>query len=164
MTDKPSRLKRLWNMLGGKHPLENNDGTVTTRHGRHIIPYKMTVKNNGAIDSNLPDVLAQPRMTELLAQMRPMLGAPAGDKFMLDETTGDFYLKSDIQKNGVDKAKPLGQIDVGTEKTLFSLAAEEILQERAFGPRAPQSPTLHDGMTGTAHPRRLPAPKPPRRK
>jgi len=71
MTDKPSGLKKLWNILSGKHPLENPDGTVTTRHGRRIIPYRITVSPQGAVGSNLPDVLAQPRMKELIAQMQP---------------------------------------------------------------------------------------------
>lgn len=164
MTDKPSRLKRMWNIVSGKHPLENNDGTVTTRHGRYIVPYKIHVKPNGAIDSNLPDVLAQPRMAELMAQMAPLLKTAPGDKFVLDETTGDFYLKSDIEQNGVAKAKPLGQIDIAAEKDLFILAAEEILNTRAFGPRTAAPPPLHDGLTGKAQPRRLPPPGQPPRK
>jgi hypothetical protein len=113
MTDKPSGLKILWNILSGKHPLENPDGTVTTRHGRRIIPYRITVNHQGAVGSNLPDVLAQPRMKELIAQMQPLAESrTAKDKFALDETTGDFFLQSDVRKYGAAKAKPLGQIDV----------------------------------------------------
>ena len=157
MTDKPSGLRRLWNRLSGKHPLENRDGTVTTRHGRHIIPYRTHLRRDGGLDSNLRDVLAQPRLRELMRQMRPLLTAPAGDKFVLDETTGDFFLKSDVQKHGAAKAKPLGQIDVAAEKDLFILAGEEIFIDRAFGPAAARRRgPANDSMT--AAPTRKPRP------
>lgn len=172
MTDKPSGLKKLWKILSGKHPLENPDGTVTTLHGRHIIPYRLTLGRNGALGSNLPAVLAQPRLHELIAQMQPLAESRAvNDKFMLDETTGDFFLKSDVQRNGAVKAKPLGQIDVATEKDLFILAAEEVILRRSFGPRPHRPDDLRDDMTGKTFPRSLPplpspscSPRPPRRK
>lgn len=159
MTDRPSGLKRLWNILSGKHPLENPDGTVTTRHGRRIIPYRIAVNHQGAVGSNLPEVLAQPRMKELVAQMQPLAESRAAkDKFVLDETTGDFFLQSDVRKYGAAKAKPLGQIDVAIEKDLFILAAEEIFLRRSFGPPAPRKGPLHDDMTGKTRPRQLPPP------
>jgi hypothetical protein len=169
MTDRPSGLKKLWNILSGKHPLENPDGTVTTRHGRHIIPYRTTINRQGAVGSNLPAVLAQPRVHELMAQMQPLVDSTApADKFVLDETTGDFFLKSEVRKHGAAKARPLGQIDVATEKDLFILAAEEVTLCRSFGPHPPQPPALKDGMTGKTVPRQLPPPPkppaPPRRK
>jgi hypothetical protein len=162
MTDKPSGLKKLWNILSGKHPLENPDGTVTTRHGRHIIPYRQTLDRNGALGSNLPAVLAQPRMHELMAQMQPLADSrAANDKLMLDETTGDFFLKSDVQRHGAAKAKPLGQIDIATEKDLFIFAAEEITLRRHFGPPPARRGDLRDSMTGQPVPRSLPPLPPP---
>lgn len=162
MTDKPSRLQKLWNILGGKHPQQNADGTVTTCHGRHIIPYRSTLDHRGGIVSNLADVLAQPRMHELIAQMQPLAQSHSRDKLVLDETSGFFYLKSDITKNTLRRAEPLGQIDPQTEKDLFILAAEETLLRRAF-PAAGQRkdlPPLYDDMTGKTYDRQLP-PLPP---
>src|SRR6218665_323100 len=163
MAKPPSRLQKLWNFLAGRLPHENRDGTVTTRHGLRIIPYRLTATRGGAVCTNLPEFLAQPRVQELYLQMQAIVGTPPRNKFVLDETTGDFFLKSDIQQHGARRAKPLGQIDVETEKALFVHAGEMAMRDYHFGlnPQAPRRSIL-DAMTGKRHKPALPPPPKPK--
>ncbi len=163
MSKPLSRLQKLWNFLAGRLPHENRDGTVTTRHDRHIIPYRLTATRGGAVCTNLPEFLAQPRVQELYLQMQAIVGTPPRNKFVLDETTGDFFLKSDIERHGHRGARPLGQIDVETEKALFIHAGEMAMRDYHFGlsPKPPRH--MHDGMTGKRYKAALPPPpKPPK--
>lgn len=68
------------------------------------------------------------RMAELKRQMRPLLSSSvANDRIMLNHETGDFYLRSDVEKNGMDQATALGRIDLATEVTMFKYATREML-------------------------------------
>lgn len=71
------------------------------------------------------------RMAELKRQMRPLLSSPVrNDRIMLNHETGDFYLRSDVEKNGMDQATALGRIDLNTEIPMFKFASRETLSQK----------------------------------
>lgn len=88
---------------------------------------------------NLADL--HQRMAELKRQMRPLLTSPVrNDRIMLNHETGDFYLRSDVEKNGMDNATSLGRIDLKNEVTMYKYAARDVLArkvERALNTQRP---------------------------
>lgn len=154
--EKPSRLRRLWNKLSGKNENENADGTITTKHGNHIIPHRVFVSDRGGISNNMAAFMSQPRVRELKQLMAPLLKTRRGDIFLLDEETGDFYLQSDVKKQGAENAKPLGQIDMAVELPLFKHASQMVMMKKMFGDASYDNPIVLDERTGNVYPKNDP--------
>lgn len=154
--NKPSYLRRLWNALSGKDENENADGTITTKHGNHIIPHRVFVSGRGGVRNNMGEFMSQPRVRELKALMAPLLKTAAGDIFLLNEETGDFYLQSDVKKLGADKAQPLGQIDMAVELPLFKHAGQMVMMRKMFGDASHDNPIVLDERTGNVYPKNDP--------
>lgn len=129
---------------------------VLTSHGRSITPYRIEVTDRGSIRSNLIEFATQPRVRELAAQMKPLLKAKPDDGLMLDEGTGRFYLKSQLERYGVEKAEALGEIDMKTEIMLFKHAAQNVAMQRLFGDASPRNPIVLDEATGKVYPKNNP--------
>lgn len=153
---KPSSLRRLWNKLTGRNENENADGTITTKHGNHIIPHRVFVSDRGGIRNNMAEFMSQPRVRELKQLMAPLLETRAGDKFLLDEETGDFYLQSEVKKYGAEKAQPLGQIDMAVELPLFKHAGQMVMMQKMFGDASYDNPVVLDERTGNVYPKNDP--------
>ena len=115
------------------------DGTVKTKHGRNIIPYRIEVRVEPFMGWHMSADLSyyrQPRMVELAAQIAPLRSSPKGDRLHLNEETGDFYLQSDVDKNGLAHATILGQIDVRYERDMLKIQEDRILIPKSvFGPK-----------------------------
>ncbi len=150
--EKPSYLRRLWNKVSGKDENENADGTITTKHGHQIIPHRVFISDRGGLRNNIPEFMSQPRMRELKQLMQPILKTKAGDIFLLDEETGDFYLKSDVNQKGADRAVPLGQIDMAYELPLFKMAGQLVMMQKMFGDARPDNPIVLEEGTGKVYP------------
>jgi|GEM_PF-1735255 len=150
--ERPSPLRRLWNKLSGKHENENADGTIITRHGRKIIPFRVTVTGRGGVRNNIVAFMSQPRVRELQRQMAPLLKTRAGDKLLLDDATGDFYLQSERDDLGAERVRPLGQIDMAVEEPLFKSAAQQVMMRKLFGDARPDNPIVLDERTGNVYP------------
>lgn len=186
MPSKPSALRRFWNALSGRGPgiddaleapadIAENTRTrvlrkqakydftrattyphkVLTKHGRAIIPYRVTASGHG-IASNVFEFGAQPRVRELSAQMAPLLKSRRDDGLMLDESSGRFYLKSDIDAHGVKPERALGEIDMKTEIMLFNHAAQMTAMRRMFGDARPDNPIVLEEGTGKVYPKNNP--------
>lgn len=113
------------------------DGTRRTKHGRDIFPYSISVRTfeprGWRMDADMR-FFTQPRMGELAKQIAPLRSSPMGDKIHLNEETGDFYLHSDVLKNGIANATILGQIDVAVERDLLDMQETRIRTVKAaFG-------------------------------
>ena len=154
--EKPSYLRRLWNKLSGKNENENADGTITTKHGNRIIPHRVFVSGGGGLRNNMGEFMSQPRVRALKTLMAPLLETGAGDIFLLNEETGDFYLQSDVKKRGADKAQPLGQIDMAVELPLFKHAAQMVKMRKMFGDASHDNPIVLDERTGNVYPKNDP--------
>lgn len=128
---------------------------VLTRHDRAIIPYRVTA-NGHSLQSNLIEFASQPRVRELYQQMQPLLSSTRDDVLILDDTTGRFYLKSALDKCGADKARPLGEIDLKTERMLFNHAAQNIAMKRLFGGASHDNPIVMD-ESGKVYPKNNPS-------
>lgn len=114
------------------------DGTIRTKHGRDIFPYSISVRTfeprGWRMDADMR-FYTQPRMGELAKQIAPLRSSPMGDKLHLNEETGDFYLHSDVIKNGIANATILGQIDIDVERDLLNMQETRIRTiKAAFGP------------------------------
>ncbi|WP_435640986.1 hypothetical protein [Micavibrio aeruginosavorus] len=73
----------------------------------------------------------QNRISELKRQMHPLLSSPVrNDRIMLNHETGGFYLRSDVEKNGMDNASALGRIDLKTEYGVFKTAAKQVQSQK----------------------------------
>lgn len=154
--EKPSRLRKIWNAFCGKDPDENADGTITTKHGNKIIPHRVEVTGRGGLRANVAEFMSQPRVRELKQQMAPVLKTKAGDLFLLNEETGDFYLKSDVARLGAGQAKPLGQIDMKHELPLFKHASQMVMMKKMFGDASYDNPIVLDERTGAVYPKNDP--------
>lgn len=154
--EKPSRLRKFWNALSGKNPDENADGTITTKHGNKIIPYRVEVTGRGGLRANVAEFMSQPRVREIRQQMAPLLKTKPGDKFLLDEETGDFYLQSDVEKQGAENTNPLGQIDMAHELSLFKHAGQMIMMKKMFGDASHDNPIVLEEGTGKVYPKNDP--------
>lgn len=181
---QPSALRRMWTSLFGPSADEINAAPedmsqstrdylrgrqakydfnkattyphkVLTSHDRAIIPYRVTADGRG-LHSNLIEFASQPRVRELYQQMQPLLTARRDDILMLDDSSGRFYLKSELDKCGADKAKPLGEIDLKTERMLFSHAAQNIGMKRLFGGASYDNPIVMD-ESGKVYPKNNPS-------
>lgn len=150
--EKPSYLRRLWNRLSGKPANENADGTITTKHGNRIIPHRVFVTGGGGLRNNMSEFMSQPRVHALKQLMAPLLKTGAGDKFLLDEDTGDFYLQSDVKKYGAGNARPLGQIDMDAELPLFKHAGQMMMMRKMFGDASHDNPIVLEEGTGKVYP------------
>ena len=128
---------------------------VLTSHDRAIIPYRVMADGRG-LHSNLVEFASQPRVRELYQQMQPLLSSARDDILMLDDTSGRFYLKSALDKCGADKAQPLGEIDLKTERMLFHHAAQNIGMKRLFGGASHDNPIVMD-ESGKVYPKNNPA-------
>lgn len=154
--EKPSYLRRLWNKLSGKNENENADGTITTKHGNRIIPHRVFLSGGGGLRNNMGEFMSQPRVRALKTLMAPLLETGAGDIFLLNEETGDFYLQSDVKKRGADKAQPLGQIDMDVELPLFKHASQMVMMRKMFGDASHDNPIVLDERTGNVYPKNDP--------
>lgn len=156
--EKPSLWRRLRDAfsLKGVHSNVNADGTITTKHGNKIIQHRVTVSDRGGLRANVVEFMTQPRVHELRQQMTPILKTKAGDKFLLDEETGDFYLQSDVDKLGAENAKPLGQIDMRYELPLFNHAGQMTMMNKMFGDARPDNPIVLEEGTGKVYPKNDP--------
>lgn len=144
MHDKPSLLRQAWNLLRGHDRLENKDGTLTTKFGARIVPYRITVSRTGlSLRANVDAFCFQPRAFELQEQMKPLLTAQPGDSIVLDDRSGKFYLQSALTRDG-GRAHPLGQIDLALEKLLFEHAKRMIVMRKLFGDASPDNPIVVD--------------------
>ena len=114
------------------------DGTQRTKHGRNIYPYSISVSVKpfqGWRMSADERFYTQPRMSELAKEIAPLRSSPMGDHLHLNEETGDFYLHSDVVKNGIANATILGQIDVDLELDMLKMQEQRIrVIKSAFGP------------------------------
>ena len=73
----------------------------------------------------------QERVSALKQQMAPLLSSPVvNDRIMLDFLTGAFYLRSDVQKNGMQNATKLGTIDIERDYDQYHAAARQVLHEK----------------------------------
>ena len=152
------KLKKLRDILAaavGIDPRRNSDGTMTTRHGNRIIPYQVTAKPGG-LHANVIEFQFQPRVRELQRQMQPLLDAPYGETLVLHPETGNFYLRSDVEKNGIDKAAALGQIDMELEESLFKAAAQWVSMGKLFGGASYDNPIVLDEGTGRVYAKNKP--------
>ncbi len=156
MGEKLKKLREIWNKLTGFDPRRNADGTMTTKHGNRIIPYKVTVTHNGGMHANVAEFMFQPRVRELEKQMAPLLAAGHQERLVLDPETGNFYLNSDIERNGIAKATALGQIDLDLEKDLFKAAAQAVGMEKLFHGASHDNPIVLDEGTGRVYPQNNP--------
>lgn len=128
---------------------------VLTSHGRAIVPYRVFASGRG-LHSNLAEFASQPRVRELYQQMQPLLSSARDDMLMLDDTSGRFYLKSALEKWGTDRAQPLGEIDLKTERMLFNHAAQNIGMKRLFGGASHDHPIVMD-ESGKVYPKNNPS-------
>lgn len=125
MMRKRENCETLFNAARLKDSDINDDGTMTTKHGRHIVPLRAKFKDTdagGIRTQNLPEFLSQPRVKEIRAQVSEVNYAK-GQDVILNKDTGDFYLKdvNESAESVLNKA-PLGQIDLDSEKSLFTAA------------------------------------------
>lgn len=127
------------------------EGTVTTKNGHEIIPYRVFYRH-GRFQTNLIEFMNQPRVVELKKQMQPLLLSPVNDKFALNSDTGEFFLQSDIDRNGPGNATVLGQIDLELEKKLFNHAAQMVMLRKLFGDCSADNPLVLDEKTGRVYP------------
>lgn len=113
------------------------DGTIRTKHGRNIFPYRVSVNCSdpmlGWSMSADMRYYTQPRMIELAEQIRPLRTSPQNDHIHINEETGDFYLHSDVQKNGIENATLLGQIDVALERDMLKWQESRIRTPKMVG-------------------------------
>ncbi|MCB9991851.1 MAG: hypothetical protein H6867_10890 [Rhodospirillales bacterium] len=149
------KLLSVFNALIGRDPRRNPDGTMTTRHGNRIIPYRVTA-GGGSIRSNLIEFMRQPRVRELQRQLEPLLKAGPDEKITVNPDTGSFYLASDIRKNGMVKATVLGQIDLDLEKELLDHALQLVMMHKLFRGASPENPIILDEVTGRVYPKNDP--------
>jgi len=156
MGEKLKKLRDILNALTGYDPRRNADGTMTTKHGNRIIPYKITVTHNGGMHANVVEFMFQPRVRELEKQMAPLLAADHRERLVLDPDTGNFYLNGDIERNGIAKATPLGQIDLDLEQDLFRAAAQAVGMEKLFHGASHDNPIVLDEGTGRVYPQNNP--------
>lgn len=156
MGERLKKLRDILNALTGFDPRRNADGTMTTKHGNRIIPYKVTVTHNGAMHANVVEFQFQPRVRELQKQMAPLLAADHQERLVLDPETGNFYLNGDIERNGIAKATVLGQIDLDLEKDLFKAAAQAVGMEKLFHGASYDNPIVLDEGTGRVYPQSNP--------
>lgn len=142
-------LKAFLKTVFGYEARGADSGTVVTKHGREIIPYKISIHkyslgSPAVAYSNLGDFLGQPRALELKEQMKALLTSPSGDRFVLHPDSGDFYLASDIDCVGIERATALGQIDIALEEKLFKLVGERILASKIFNGVSAENPICMD--------------------
>lgn len=138
---KPSLLRQAWNLLRGRDRLENKDGTLTTKFGARIVPYRITVSRNGlSMSANVHEFCFQPRAYELQEQMKPLLTARPGATIALDERSGKFFLQSTLDGDGMVCRIALGQIDPALEKSLFERARQMTIMRRISGNASPDNP------------------------
>jgi hypothetical protein len=153
---KKNPFKKFFNVLFGQHPNANFDGTITTKHGNRIIPHKVSASGaNGGLKSNIAEFMSQPRRIEISKQLES-IDWSTGDKPSLDLNTGCFYSAKDLEKNGLENATPLGQIDVDLEKRIFRLAAEKNKMRYLFGDASYKNPIVLDEATGRVYPKNNP--------
>jgi hypothetical protein len=145
------KLRDILNALTGHDPRRNADGTMTTKHGNRIIPYQVTVTPDGGLHANVVRFRFQPRVRELMQQMAPLLEASYGETLLLHPETGDFYLRGDVERNGIGKATALGQIDMDLEESLFRAAAETTAMKKMFGDARHDNPIVLDERTGRVY-------------
>lgn len=118
---------------------------VLTAHNRVITPYKVWIYGRGGVKTNILEFSSQPRVIELKRQMAPV--EKGAGPLMLDEQNGRFYL-------GSDRHRPLGEIDLKTERMLFSEAARFTY---FFGDARPDNPLCLDEGTGAVYTQKNPA-------
>ncbi len=145
MQDRPSLLRQAWNLVLGRNRLENADGTITTIHGARIIPYRVTYSESGALHTNAPEFAGQPRMTELVEQMRPWIAAAKNDWITLDEKTGKFFLR-ELDPDGIEKFRLLGEIDMQHEPDLYRHAMQIVAVEKIFTPASAAEAAKHNKL------------------
>lgn len=124
---KRENFEALFNAARVKDSDLNDDGTTTTKHGRHVIPFKAEFKDTdagGIRPKNLFKFLSQSRVKEIRAQVAEVNYAN-GQNVILDTDTGDFYLKDkEDSAESVFQKSPLGQIDIETETSIFRVALQ----------------------------------------
>ncbi len=147
-----SFLRRMWNNRKNAATANVPKGMVRTAHGRLIIPFRVSA-HGGGISNNIIEFSSQPRARELYAQLQAYVTAAEGDSLTLNEATGRFYLQSDIDRNGIDKATILGEIDIETEKGLFKTVYQRIAISRMFHQAGPGNPVHVDDFGRPVKPR-----------
>lgn len=131
MAKESSFLKKAWNAVADSLRLYPRNGTVERL--------------------SFGELMDHPRIIELLEQMKPLMSSPHGDLLTLDKDTGNFYLKSAIRKKGMEKAKPLGRIDVRDEKDLFDFASRMAMMKKVFGDASDDNPIVWNMEKGTVY-------------
>ncbi|MCP4355104.1 MAG: hypothetical protein GY793_05635 [Proteobacteria bacterium] len=128
--EKQPEVIRILN-LASKIKLKRTIKTTNTnKFGQKIVLKQYSTPHKKGIARNLRDFIDQPRMKELINQMLPLLDQPDGESISLDEETGNFYLQSEFNEKGANKASPLGQVDLPLEKTLFNQAEKSTFWNR----------------------------------
>lgn len=150
------KLKSIWHKIIGRDPRMNDDGTMTTKHGRHIIPYSVEVTGSGGIQTNVADFISQPRVREIAKQL-DAVDFGKGDSVSLDVDTGDFYLHTAEDDQNPDTLRePLGQIDVELEEGMLKHALQMKKMKYLFGDCSPSNPIVLDESTGRVYPANAP--------
>lgn len=144
-------IKKIWHSVTGRDPRLNDDGTMTTKHGNKIIPYKVEVTRRGGISCNVAQFMFQPRVREI----RDLVSAvdySQGQSVILDTDSGDFYLKNEGQsEESIRQTDPLGQIDVELEEGIFRKALELHKMQQLFGDCSPENPIVLDERSGRVY-------------
>jgi hypothetical protein len=144
-------IKAIWHKVIGRDPRLNDDGTITTKHGNRIIPYKIGGGPNGGLASNLGAFMFQPRVQEIKAQIDHVNYAK-GQSVIIDSESGDFYIKNlHDSEEIIRKRPPLGQIDVELEEGLFRQALQQHKMHQLFGDCSPENPIVLDERNGRVY-------------
>ena len=152
-------LKALWNKITGRDPRGsrlNDDGTMTTKHGNRIIPYKLELNGRGGVRANVAEFMFQPRVREIFTQVADV-NYSMGQSVILDRETGDFYqINKGDTEDLVRKKIPLGQIDVELEERIFRIALQRHKMHQLFGDCSPDNPVVLDESSGRVYPQNDP--------
>lgn len=147
-------LKKIWHAITGYDPRLNEDGTITTKHGHRIIPFKVQHRP-GLFYNNAAEHMNQPRVKDIRNTVTSV-NYTQGQTVVLDKDSGNYYLKNaDESDSDVTDRQPLGQIDLELEQKIFETALMLHKMKQLFGDCSRENPVCVDD-SGKVYPKNNP--------